>query len=346
MSAPMTQGQRLAAQAAEAAEVRDWQTHPDVVALRVEKARGVVDRFLWTGMVLGLLFTMTNVQQFAAHTTGVAAGSLGWWAAWLLDPTVSLVLLGILLAERHTSRWQVLMGQWTRIAKWALLAATYVMNTWQAYTAGNPAGIVLHSVPPLVVFMGAEAVTDLHDKLTEAVHRAHAYATNRAEHKAKAEREKAERDTPAEQTRPAPSATPVPLAPPAPAPFRVVPIQPDTTPPDRSAERASERSADRSDPSARNVSPVRSDSPRPGRSETPRRAARPRTHSGTPRTDAQLSRAVRELAEQTGAPPSQYAIKQRLGVGSGRAARLLADLDTTPTRPPETNGATRKDGAR
>lgn len=56
-----------------------------------------------------------------------------------------------------------------RRAKWFTLAATYVMNTWESYAAGSLAGIVLHSVPPLLVFTAAEAVTDLRDKLTEAV---------------------------------------------------------------------------------------------------------------------------------------------------------------------------------
>jgi hypothetical protein len=42
------------------------------------------------------------------------------------------------------------------------------MNTWASYAAGSLSGIVLHSVPPLVVFVAAEAVTDLRDKLTEA----------------------------------------------------------------------------------------------------------------------------------------------------------------------------------
>jgi hypothetical protein len=60
-----------------------------------------------------------------------------------------------------------------RGAKWFTLGATYVMNTWAAYTAGSPALVVLHSVPPLVVFMAAEAVTDLRDKLAEAVAEQH-----------------------------------------------------------------------------------------------------------------------------------------------------------------------------
>jgi hypothetical protein len=61
------------------------------------------------------------------------------------------------------------MGGWVRAAKWFTLAATYLMNTWASYAAGSLSGIVLHSVPPLLVFVAAEAITDLRDKLTEAV---------------------------------------------------------------------------------------------------------------------------------------------------------------------------------
>lgn len=158
---------RLAKDAAEAGEVRRWQTHPDVVALRVERVRAQVDRLCWSGIVLGLAFTTANVQWFAA--AGAAFGSLPWLTAWLLDPTVCLVLLAILRAEQVTARYQVHTGAWVRAAKWLTLAATYVMNTWSSWVSGSPAGVVLHSVPPLVVFVAAEAVTDLRDKLTDAV---------------------------------------------------------------------------------------------------------------------------------------------------------------------------------
>lgn len=164
---PLTRAQRLAQDAAEAAEVRTYQTHPDVVALRIERIRSQVDRLCWAGIVLGLAFTMTNVQVFAA--SGAAVWSLPWLAAWVLDPTVSLVLLAILRAEQVTARYQVRTGRWVRGAKWFTLAATYVMNTWASWAAGSTAGVVLHSVPPLLVFVAAEAVTDLRDKLTDAV---------------------------------------------------------------------------------------------------------------------------------------------------------------------------------
>lgn len=158
--------QQLAREAAQAAEVRAYQTHPDVIALQVERVRAEVDRLCWTGIALGLAFTMANVQHFAAADS--PAWSLPWLMAWLLDPTVSLVLLAILRAEQVTARYRVRTGPWVRCAKWLTLAATYVMNTWSSYAAGSLAGVVLHSVPPLVVFAAAEAVTDLRHKLTEA----------------------------------------------------------------------------------------------------------------------------------------------------------------------------------
>ncbi|MEV0054314.1 hypothetical protein AB0H34_27880 [Saccharopolyspora shandongensis] len=133
----------------------------------VEQVRKQVDRLCWTGILLGLAFTMTNVQSFAAN--GAAAWSLPWLAAWLLDPMVSLVLLAILRAEQVTAQYGIRTRGWVRGAKWFTLAATYVMNTWEAYAAGSADMVVLHSVPPLVVFVAAEAVTDLRDKLSEAV---------------------------------------------------------------------------------------------------------------------------------------------------------------------------------
>jgi hypothetical protein len=171
---PVSQVQRLAQEAAAAAELRAYRTDPDVVALRVEHIRTQVDHLMWAGIVLGLCFTMTNVQQFAA--AGTAVGSLAWWSAWLLDPMVSLVLLAVLRAEQVTTRHHVTTGPWPRVAKWALLSATYLMNTWVSWAAESPAGVVLHSVPPLVVVIAAEAVTNVQHALTQCVHRAHTTA--------------------------------------------------------------------------------------------------------------------------------------------------------------------------
>ncbi len=162
---------RLRTAAAEASQVRALSTHPDVVALRVEKIRTQVDVLMWVGIVLGLAFTMVNVQAFAAQ--GAPFGSLPWIAAWLLDPMVSLVLIAVLRAEQITARYQVFDDtKWISRTKLFAFGATYAMNTWQSFGHRDLAGIVLHSVPPLLVFCAAETAPVLRDRLTEAVLRA------------------------------------------------------------------------------------------------------------------------------------------------------------------------------
>lgn len=173
-SAPAARCERLTAAAEEAAQLRMLMIDPDVVALRVEKVRKQVDAMLWTAIVLGLAFTMTNVQAFGAH--GAPAWTTAWCAAWLLDPIPSLALLAILRAEQVTARYQLTLPTWAGRTKWLTFAATYAMNTWQSWGLGDreltPSGVVLHSVPPLVVLFAAETGPGLRDRLTEAVNRA------------------------------------------------------------------------------------------------------------------------------------------------------------------------------
>ncbi|MEU4247777.1 hypothetical protein AB0F15_10230 [Amycolatopsis sp. NPDC026612] len=164
---PLTGADKLAQDAATAAKVRRLSNHPDVVALRVEKVRTQIDAVIWLGIFLGLAFTMVNVQSFAA--AGAATWSAGWLAGWLLDPMVSLVLVAVLRAEQVTARYQVETGAWAHRTKWFAFLATYVMNTWTAWQHGDVAGVVLHSVPPVLVFLAAETAPVLRDKLTEAV---------------------------------------------------------------------------------------------------------------------------------------------------------------------------------
>jgi hypothetical protein len=177
-SPPLSKVDRLRSDAAQAAQVRALTTHPDVIALRVERIRSQVDALIWAGMLLGLAFTMVNVQEFAAK--GAVVFSLAWIAAWLLDPMVSLVLIAVLRAEQVTARYQVETGVWVRRTKVFAFAATYTMNTWKAWAALDVSGIVLHSVPPVLVYMAAEVGPILRDRLTEAVLRAaEMAATNR-----------------------------------------------------------------------------------------------------------------------------------------------------------------------
>ncbi len=171
---PLSEADKLRQDAESAAQVRRLANHPDVIALRVEKVRTQIDVLLWVGIFLGLAFTMVNVQAFAA--SGAPVWSLAWLSAWLLDPMVSLVLVAVLRAEQITARYQVQTGRWAHRTKWFAFLATYVMNTWKSWTHLDVAGVALHSVPPVLVFLAAETAPVLRDKLTEAVMKAAGHA--------------------------------------------------------------------------------------------------------------------------------------------------------------------------
>jgi hypothetical protein len=94
---------------------------------------------------------------------------------------VSLVLIGVLMGEQVINRHKVQAGPWVRVTKWVALGCTYGMNTWQAWAAHDPAKILLHSVPPLIVVCAAEAVTDLRMSITKAVDTAYEAATARSQ---------------------------------------------------------------------------------------------------------------------------------------------------------------------
>lgn len=170
---------------------------PEVVAGDVARVGSTIDRWALVSIYLGLAFTMVNVQQFAA--AGAAPWTLPWLAAWLLDPMVSILLLVVVRAEQITARWQVSLGWKVTAAKWVFFAATYVMNTWASWRDQVPSLIVLHSIPPILVLIGAEVLPVLREGLTEAVLKARRYA------------ETAARTTlPADPRAPEPTTTPTP----------------------------------------------------------------------------------------------------------------------------------------
>jgi hypothetical protein len=171
---PSKKAAKLAAAAQAAADVRTFDTDPNVVAYRIERMRARVDRLIWIGLIMGLAFTASNVQAFAAR--GAEPWSIPWLSGWLLDPIVSLVLVGVLLGEQILARHQIKAGRWVRRTKWTTLALTYAMNTWEAWFELDPALILLHSVPPIVVFCAAEAATTLKQQITTAVRMAYTAA--------------------------------------------------------------------------------------------------------------------------------------------------------------------------
>lgn len=166
----MSRAEILKRRADEAAQVRHYETDPDVVAYRLERRAILGTGLIWAGIVLGLAFTVPNVQRFVAGDA--EPWSIVWTTAWLLDVMVSLPLIGVLVLEQAVTRHEVQLGAWARVLKWGSLSATYAMNTWESWASLDAAGILVHSVPPLVVFVCAEVLPTGRERITEAVRNA------------------------------------------------------------------------------------------------------------------------------------------------------------------------------
>jgi hypothetical protein len=311
---------RLYTRARQATQLRGLQTLPDVVALHVERVRTRVNVCIWLAILLGLGFTMANVQEFAAENAEM--WSTAWLTAWLIDPMVNIVLLGVLWAEQEYSRYEVAGGATIRLTKWICFATTYALNTWASWLELAPSGIVLHSVPPLVVLTAAEVGPVLRHRLTEAIELAYADAadpTGQARKQAKANRRATKKPRPGrlsagQASRPGPAqAGGQPIAP------TRLGEQADSPP---ASAQASDRAAQ---PASAGESPV--DSQALNRSGGHAGKRTKVVSIAAQAGDAELVARILDLDAREGRRVGRDVIKNKLGVGSPKADRLrhLAD---------------------
>ncbi|MFJ4458570.1 extensin [Streptomyces sp. NPDC088928] len=120
-------------------------------------------RVLVAVAAVALAFTATNVTLFAIdHHISV-------WIAWLLDPMVAVALGAVLIVDGRLSEHGVQPSGWATVLRWFAGLGTWLMNCWASlWPAGasfgvprqvDPAGLVLHSIPPVLLIVLAEAIT-------------------------------------------------------------------------------------------------------------------------------------------------------------------------------------------
>ncbi|MFG2098919.1 hypothetical protein [Streptomyces sp. NPDC048612] len=110
-----------------------------------------------------LAFTATNVTEFALNH-GVSA-----WIAWMLDPLVASALGTVLVVDGLLTEHEVRPGGMASLLRWFAGLATWLMNCWGSLwptgtpfglpTHLDPAGLLLHSVLPVLLVLLAEAIT-------------------------------------------------------------------------------------------------------------------------------------------------------------------------------------------
>jgi hypothetical protein len=111
--------------------------------------------------MLALLFTAVNVTLFAT------AHGVPWPIALLLDPMVALALATVLYADARLTGWGLQPPAWSAALRWFAGITATLMNTWTALwpdgrigrpTHADPAAVLLHAVPPLLLILLTETV--------------------------------------------------------------------------------------------------------------------------------------------------------------------------------------------
>ncbi|MFJ1864083.1 hypothetical protein ACIOD1_05580 [Streptomyces sp. NPDC088097] len=111
---------------------------------------------------VALVFTASNVTMFAIDH------HVSPWIAWLLDPMVAVALGTVLIFDGRLSEYGLYPSGWASALRWFAGIGTWVMNCWTSLwptgtgfgipRAVDPAGLVLHSVPPVLLIVLAEAI--------------------------------------------------------------------------------------------------------------------------------------------------------------------------------------------
>jgi len=176
---------RLAADGAADTDVKIWEASNKVADLEsaeresavttARKAGQIMDTVLLVVALLTMAFSLQNIHDFASDH-GVQDP-----IAWFLAPAVDLALLAALMGDAVLSRYGLSAGPWATRLRWFAGATTVALNGWEAIAALDPAGIVLHVVPPTLLFVLAEAASPYRVRFAETVWRAAQTATAEAD---------------------------------------------------------------------------------------------------------------------------------------------------------------------
>lgn len=132
-------------------------TAPDPAEAR--RLLTALTRALAAVAALALVFTAVNVTLFAT-SRGVP-----WPIAVLLDPMVALALSIVLYADSRLAAWGLRPPIWSAALRWFTGTVATLMNTWDSIwpdrqigwpTDADPAGIVLHGTPTVLLILLTE----------------------------------------------------------------------------------------------------------------------------------------------------------------------------------------------
>lgn len=144
--------------------VRDVQTSQASGTVRgIRRAAWFMDLALAAVAVLTMAFSLGNIHRFAlVHAVQNPI-------AWFLAPAVDIALVAAIVGDAFLSRHQLDAGTWATRLRWYAGVSTLVLNTWSSVTSINLASILLHTVPPVLLIVLAEAAPRYRRKFAETL---------------------------------------------------------------------------------------------------------------------------------------------------------------------------------
>ncbi|MGW0587494.1 hypothetical protein [Streptosporangium sp. NPDC002607] len=140
----------------EAARRHQLAQHPAAVAFRDARVRQVTTSMTMTAAGLALAVSSIGVQASAAKALDLKDESLGWWAAFAIEPVLSLPLLSAVGVQAYAAiRGKVVdrrspEGRKLFRVELVLLGLTLVLNCWPAFkTDFDLLDLIVHSLGPV-----------------------------------------------------------------------------------------------------------------------------------------------------------------------------------------------------
>jgi hypothetical protein len=145
-------------------KVRDVRALQATRSIRsVRRAAWFMDVALAVVAVLTMGFSLGNIHVFAlAHHVGDPI-------AWFLAPAVDLALVAAIVGDAFLSRHRLDAGTWATRLRWYAGVSTLVLNTWSSITSASPAAILVHTIPPVLLIVLAEAAPPYRRKFAETL---------------------------------------------------------------------------------------------------------------------------------------------------------------------------------
>lgn len=149
---------RYRRRAIEAARLHALAQDPAALAYRDARVRRAVTVMSMTAAVIALAASSIGVQASVATALGLEHGTPGWWAAYLVEPALSLPLLAAVGVQAYAAmRGRVVdrrspEGRRMRRIEAILLTLTLVLNCWPALSgllSGEVLPLLVHALGPV-----------------------------------------------------------------------------------------------------------------------------------------------------------------------------------------------------